>query len=773
MKLGVSMIIRYVYINNYNNLMKKIQIDMGGQYLYEFNKNKLIIKDRGKYYADIFRDIECISNAVAVVGKNSSGKTTILKILNLLFTEAYVEFEFVCVLEESNCYYIYSNYIDDIDIEKKQVSQKFTIINKQEYEEKINTMIVIYSSNIFDKSNILSEHERLRDISTNKLLRSFIYSNIKQGISNTDIDLIEEFKKSETKKKVNYFLLLDEHKQGNSNNSFKEIFSAPGTLEMNFIENNDKINNLIEKADKINGKIGKKLKSIYNRIIDIDFDSELELFKTVNNSFKGFFALYITFETLCNLAIKFELDIEDILKVLNDVIDTESDYEKLVDNCITTLKMVLERKKESVFEEITSINVENKYTTYLKMFENIKFYAEELINGFEEYALNINEVNDVIAQFEGIDANVYSDIEEITKIKIVNYELNEIKYKINIFKERYIYYDSYEIEDHLEQCIYDAEDIIMIILDYLNRLISVMKEKVVIIDYVKDKKVKTEIYIESNNDITNYISDVCQLLRDFECLVKKNEIKTKYFGEFKYSVLYTSWSDINLRAVINQYIKLEYETIDIEYMHEDISSDNAYLDIFSRMVWELKTLDNDDKDILLLIDEADIYLHPEIQVKYFKNLVDFLQVFYRGKNIQIVITSNSPFIISDLPHTNVIYLENLSTIEMTNELKGINRTFGANIHDLLINTFFMKEGVIGEFARDRINYIIEVLNSKNYKEKEYIYKMIQLLGEPILRKKLMDMYDRAFFNSITDVEKEIEGCKSRLQYLEKLKNRVR
>ncbi|GEM_PF-3037870 len=768
------MIVRFVYINNYNDLIKEVPIDMGGQYLYEFNKGKLIIKNRSEYYVDIFRDIECVTNAVAVVGKNSSGKTTILKILNLLFTEVYVDFEFVCVLEEANCYYIYSNYIDNIDIEKKQISEKFRILNKTEYEEKINRMIVMYASNIFDKSNILSEHERLRDISTNKLLRSYVYNSIKQGTQNTDVDLIEEFKKSETKKKVNYFLLLDEHKQINGNNSFKEIFAAPDTLEMNFIENQDEINKLIKRIDEINSKSGKTLRNIYSRIIDIDFDQDLDSFKTDKNSFKVFFAIYITFETLCNLTIEYELDIEDMLKELNNIISNESNYEKLFDECNKILKMVLQRKKEVVFEEITSINAENKYTTYLKMFKNIKLYAEEINNGFEDYVLNINEVQDIITQFEEVDANIYSDIEEIAKIKIINDDFNKFVYKINIFKARYIYNDTYDLEEELEQCIYEAEDIITGIVDYLNIFINIVKEQVEIVDYVKDKKIKTEIYMENNGDVIEYINDVCTMLTDFSQLVNKSKIGSKKFGDFKYNVLCTSWSDNNLKEVINSYLELEYKTIDIEYMHEDISSGhNAYLDIFSRMVWELNTLDEKDKDILLLIDEADIYLHPEIQVKYFKNLVDFLQIFYSKKNIQIVITSNSPFIISDLPHTNVIYLDNLSTMKVSNKLKGITRTFGANIHDLLINTFFMKDGVIGEFARARINYIIEVLNNKDYKEKVYIYKIIQLLGEPILRKKLMDMYDRVFFNSITEVEKEIEGCKSRLEYLEKLKNKVK
>jgi len=39
-------------------------------------------------------------------------------------------------------------------------------------------------------------------------------------------------------------------------------------------------------------------------------------------------------------------------------------------------------------------------------------------------------------------------------------------------------------------------------------------------------------------------------------------------------------------------------------------------------------------------------------------------------------------------------------------------TFGANIHSLLSHGFFMNDGLIGDFAKEKINKAIEYLNKK-------------------------------------------------------------
>ncbi len=153
------------------------------------------------------------------------------------------------------------------------------------------------------------------------------------------------------------------------------------------------------------------------------------------------------------------------------------------------------------------------------------------------------------------------------------------------------------------------------------------------------------------------------------------------------------------------------------------------------------------QDILLLLDEVENGLHPQWQKEFIKLLTDvlsaFLEKYPKRFSFNIVLTSHSPFIISDLPKENVIFLKDGKNIS---ESTNIN-PFGANIHTLLSHGFFMEGGLMGESAKDKINDVIKVLGSKrrvSKKNQKYCKYLISLIGEPFLKEKLLKMYDDKF-----------------------------
>lgn len=99
----------------------------------------------------------------------------------------------------------------------------------------------------------------------------------------------------------------------------------------------------------------------------------------------------------------------------------------------------------------------------------------------------------------------------------------------------------------------------------------------------------------------------------------------------------------------------------------------------------------------LFLDEAELYMHPEWQGKLIYDLLEFLKMInndgYYFSNLTIVLSSNSPFLMSDLPHDNIHLLDS----DATNK-----KTFGQNIYTLLIDKFFMPDGTIGKFADSKI-----------------------------------------------------------------------
>ena len=95
------------------------------------------------------------------------------------------------------------------------------------------------------------------------------------------------------------------------------------------------------------------------------------------------------------------------------------------------------------------------------------------------------------------------------------------------------------------------------------------------------------------------------------------------------------------------------------------------------------------------------------------------------------------------------------------------KSFGANIQNLLIKNFFMDEGTMGKFAYENINSLLRKLLSGEVKsdENHKMFKIINLIGEPIIRQKLMQLYNTKNISNSINRNKEIEYYKNRLREL--------
>jgi hypothetical protein len=128
----------------------------------------------------------------------------------------------------------------------------------------------------------------------------------------------------------------------------------------------------------------------------------------------------------------------------------------------------------------------------------------------------------------------------------------------------------------------------------------------------------------------------------------------------------------------------------------------------------------------------------------------------------VIFCTHSPFILSDIPGSNILKL-----------IKGIpepefKETFGANTHAMLKDSFFLSKGSIGAFARQEIQTILDKINKNdqlNLKEKERILGVINLVGDPFLKEKMLKMFYQKF-----DREKRIFELESELERLKKPKD---
>lgn len=231
-----------------------------------------------------------------------------------------------------------------------------------------------------------------------------------------------------------------------------------------------------------------------------------------------------------------------------------------------------------------------------------------------------------------------------------------------------------------------------------------------------------------------------------------------------------------------------------DFMWRNMSSGElAVLNLFSRLLYAkrliIERIENPDlilekadeiRFISIQIDEGEVGFHPDWQKKYLSTLISFLPVcFYHEKymketKLQLFLTSHSAFLISDLPKQNVIFLNKTKDNFLAlSDLFDHQKTFGSNIHTLYSDAFFMKDGLIGDFAKDRIQSAICFLKEKNLKDtywtKEKVEKLISLIGEPLIAERLERLYDEKY-KTKEDIEKRIEVLRIELKKLTDEKN---
>lgn len=146
------------------------------------------------------------------------------------------------------------------------------------------------------------------------------------------------------------------------------------------------------------------------------------------------------------------------------------------------------------------------------------------------------------------------------------------------------------------------------------------------------------------------------------------------------------------------------------------------------------------RNINIVMDEIEICFHPEYQrniVNWLVTLIKRLQ-FNRYCAFNIIMTTHSPFILSDIVPQNILYLEDgeATTIDL-------KTPFAANVNDILRQSFFLKNGFMGEFAKQKVLSLIKYLTTENpqsgYWTNDKANACIELIGEPMLSEKLEEL----------------------------------
>ncbi|WP_018667919.1 AAA family ATPase [Bacteroides gallinarum] len=363
------------------------------------------------------------------------------------------------------------------------------------------------------------------------------------------------------------------------------------------------------------------------------------------------------------------------------------------------------------------------------------------------------------------------NIQQLKRVRFIYEVIRSWGFSIDILTKEY------EILDDIERCqhyiVYKTISICAIYPEYRDFIngkdsgwnnIGFVFDNFVIDDVVKQIKAdKTHVTLKLRQCL-NFIDQLNKSKNNvFEILSNVN-LQQKFKKEYEYGFV-VNFDDLK------SYYKKDLFPLELlpppiyksEILFHSIQDENTYipykylssgekqlLNNLGALIYHLRNIDSviDKKrsyeNVNVIFEEIELYFHPEYQRLVVKMLVEKLQKidFNHIKRVNVIFVTHSPFILSDIPICNVLFLKDgKPAIRKIQE-----NTFGSNIHGLLKNGFFLPSLPMGEFAYDKINELFERLNGykldpNNRELRDWFYSNIMRVGEPYLREQLMKLYN--------------------------------
>lgn len=180
------------------------------------------------------------------------------------------------------------------------------------------------------------------------------------------------------------------------------------------------------------------------------------------------------------------------------------------------------------------------------------------------------------------------------------------------------------------------------------------------------------------------------------------------------------------------------------------SGEQQYYNAINTIVYHVLNLDSIKRHysrVNILFDEVELYFHPEFQRTFISDVINAMNnlKLVNIKEVNILFSTHSPFILSDIPSSNILRLENGKPSN-----KDFEQTFGANIHDLLANDFFLSNGFMGEFAKETIEDLIGFLKDRSSNRHwtiESASQTIDMIGDTLINERLNQLLNNKIRNS--------------------------
>ncbi|MCI9231794.1 MAG: AAA family ATPase [Lachnospiraceae bacterium] len=218
-----------------------------------------------------------------------------------------------------------------------------------------------------------------------------------------------------------------------------------------------------------------------------------------------------------------------------------------------------------------------------------------------------------------------------------------------------------------------------------------------------------------------------------------------------------NWDRDAFMDLYDSYMKISYETDFLKCSWGMSSGESSMFSLFARLHEALHK--EEEESVILIFDELDSSFHPQWQQRIIDSLAYFLRASCPEKEFQMILTTHSPVLLSDIPRENVIFMRKENIVETKHA-----QTFAANIASLYYDSFFMEKGSVGEVARRSVVHLMEAISEVEEKKQEETLKEAEALE--LIKCFLKKQYPKTEGNIVKNcMENTEENAKKLLQKL--------
>jgi hypothetical protein len=150
------------------------------------------------------------------------------------------------------------------------------------------------------------------------------------------------------------------------------------------------------------------------------------------------------------------------------------------------------------------------------------------------------------------------------------------------------------------------------------------------------------------------------------------------------------------------------------------SGELALIKIFSGLQSKFISNNKESNRYLVIMDEVDLYLHPEWQREFLQELINFIKINFSLSEVQVLVTSHSPIIIGDFLPEDIISLKKDKDGDIcVTESFG----FGTQITDLYLDGMHLTS-IFGALSKKHFDEILAA-NGDLTKQQEILISKVK------------------------------------------------